>query len=57
MVLWPALLPKSAWRRVKLKEGQGCSSGSSQGLGKSYDIFWGTMILSKVKVAQRPSDG
>ena len=57
MVLWPALLPKSAWRRAKLKEGQGCSSGSSQGLGKSYDIFWGTMILSKVEVAQRPSDG
>lgn len=47
-----ALLPKSEQKR----EGRGYSS-RSKGLRKSYNIFWGTMILFKVRVAQEPSDG
>lgn len=47
-----ALLPKSEQKR----EGRGYSS-RSKGLRKSYNIFWGTMILFKVRVAQGPSDG
>lgn len=41
-------------QRAKLKAGQAALPGLL-GLEKSYDILGGTMILSKVKVVQRPS--